>query len=343
MKIFSFVLTLVVLLACVGHAIAQIKTATNGNGSIVEQVPRLFSDLPSYEQRVEFIKNKFAADTDFKTQKARDEALKEWQLFLPKDAYEELKNQTEFEVIKIKYMSDGLKVGGYIFKPKATNGKKYPVVIYNHGGNRNPLLLGELAEMYRRLAKQGFVVIASEYRGNGDSEGKEEFGGADVDDVMNLIPLAKSLPYTDMRNVFMYGFSRGSIMTYQAIRNSAAFNAVAINGGVADVEALGKFRPEMVQYVFKELMPDFDKRAAEHYRLRSAMFFAEQINTPVLIIHGTADRRAAPVDALKFAERLQQLGKKYELVMYAGDDHGVLQNQDDSWNRIVIWFRQHMK
>jgi hypothetical protein len=37
------------------------------------------------------------------------------------------------------------------------------------------------------------VVVASQYRGNGGGEGHEEFGGAEVHDILNLIPLAKSL------------------------------------------------------------------------------------------------------------------------------------------------------
>lgn len=343
MKTFRFGLMLLMLLTCAGYATAQSKGAASENGSIIEQVPKLFNDLPAYEQRVEITKKRLAADDSLKTPEAREEALKVWQISFPKQDYEELKTQTQIEILKIKYMSDGLKISGYIFKPKVTDGKKYPVVIYNHGGNRNPLILIEFLHCYKRLAKQGFIVLASEYRGNGDSEGKEEFGGADVNDVMNLIPLAKSLPYADTQNIFMYGFSRGSIMTYEAMRNKIAINAAAIDSGVTDLEAQGKLRPEMVQYVYRELMPDFDKRAAEHYRLRSAILFAEQINTPILIIHGTVDWRVQATDALKFAERLQELKKTYELVIYAGDGHGVPLNQEDSWNRIVKWFKKHMK
>ena len=50
------------------------------------------------------------------------------------------------------------------------------------------------------------------------SEGRDEMGGADVDDLMDVLPLARSLAYVDTNNLFMYGESRGGMMTYQAVR-----------------------------------------------------------------------------------------------------------------------------
>ena len=66
-------------------------------------------------------------------------------------------------------------------------------------------------------------------------EGHEEFGGADVHDVLNLIPLAKSLGYVDMSNVFMFGESRGGMMAYLTLTNNIPVNAVATIGGLVDL------------------------------------------------------------------------------------------------------------
>ena len=38
------------------------------------------------------------------------------------------------------------------------------------------------------MSSWDYVVVGSHYRGNKGSEGKEEFGGSDVNDVINLIP-----------------------------------------------------------------------------------------------------------------------------------------------------------
>jgi len=58
--------------------------------------------------------------------------------------------------------------------------------------------------MLGRIATWGYVVAASQYRGNAGGQGKEEFGGADVDDVLNLIPLLESLPQADTTRIGMY-------------------------------------------------------------------------------------------------------------------------------------------
>lgn len=44
------------------------------------------------------------------------------------------------EVSKIKYLSDGLKVVGYLVKPKSAAGAKLPFIIYNRGGNPEGVL-----------------------------------------------------------------------------------------------------------------------------------------------------------------------------------------------------------
>ncbi len=47
------------------------------------------------------------------------------------------------------------------------------------------------------LAKAGFVVIASDYRYQGATVKRDEWGGVEVDDVLNLVPALKSLDFVD--------------------------------------------------------------------------------------------------------------------------------------------------
>ena len=101
----------------------------------------------------------------------------------------------------ITYMSDGLKVNGLMVRPKKAG--NYPCIIFNRGGNRSfgQLLVAHAAMTLGELAAQGYIVVASNYRGNGRSEGKEQFGGDDVS-------LKKSL----MRTFFSLFFSLFSIL-----------------------------------------------------------------------------------------------------------------------------------
>ena len=62
-----------------------------------------------------------------------------------------------------------------------------------------------------KIASQGYIVVASQYRGNGGSEGREEFGGSDVKDILNLFPLIDNLHNADNKNIGMFGWSRGGM------------------------------------------------------------------------------------------------------------------------------------
>jgi dipeptidyl aminopeptidase/acylaminoacyl peptidase len=53
--------------------------------------------------------------------------------------------------------------------------------------------------------------------------------------------------------------------------------------------------------------------------------------------------RSAPGAVLAFAQRLQTLGRTYELVVYAKDNHGLFMNRAGRDRRIVEWFKRHMK
>jgi dipeptidyl aminopeptidase/acylaminoacyl peptidase len=190
------------------------------------------------------------------------------------------------------------------------------------------------------LASQGYVLIASQYRGNSGGEGREEFGGKDVDDVLNLIPLAKSLPFADPSRIGMLGFSRGGMMTYLAIKEGAPIKAAAVVGGLSDLlqffEGKGKDR---MKHVIRELVgPDI-----EEYRKRSANDWPERINVPVLILHGEADRVVDVSQAKKFGERMKALGKPHELVIFPDGNHG-LNNLRSQRDRIILkWFAKYLK
>src|SRR6185369_8758903 len=98
--------------------------------------------------------------------------------------------------------------------------QKVAAIIYNRGGNREfSKLMPWMQYGFYDYVSNGFVVIGSQYRGVDGGEGREEFGGAEIHDVLNLIPLAKSLGYVDMDNVFILGVSRGGMETYLALKN----------------------------------------------------------------------------------------------------------------------------
>jgi dipeptidyl aminopeptidase/acylaminoacyl peptidase len=339
-----FLLTVIILFLCPSGAVAQ--NEARSDGTIVEQTPCAPNPLRTYEQNVEAFKRFQAAEVaaaqreGFHPEMPADLSPR----LLSREEFEHRQAYGGFECRRITYLSDGLKVVGFLWKPQDTAGKQFPLLIFNRGGNRE---FGKLTPWFRLgfypYVSNGFVVLASQYRGNDGGEGREEYGGADVRDVLNLMPLARSLGYVDMHNVFMLGWSRGGMMTYLALKHHIPVNAVAVGGGLTDLVSEGKRRPALAN-VWSALIPGFEQRGEDLMRERSAVYWPEQINVPVFILHGGADWRADPMSqTLDFAKKLQERGKTYELIIYAADDHGLSLNRADSDRRIVEWFKRHMQ
>ena len=259
---------------------------------------------------------------------------------LTREAYDRIRNSTDLELLKIRYASDGLRVAGFIYKPRQTEGRKFPVVIYNRGGLGPGSEIGPenfyyVYEMHR-LATEGFVVLASQYRGYDGAGGRDEAGGADTHDVMNIVKLARTLPYADTSRMFMWGYSRGAIMTLQAIRDGVPLRAAAVVGAPTDYFEFARQRGEAF---FLRAFPDYEKNKEELLTNRSAMRWVEKINVPILFLHGGADPSIPPSQVHRLAEKLEERGVVYEMVVYAKDVHPVALNLEDRVNRTVRWFK----
>ena len=159
--------------------------------------------------------------------------------------------QEQFSCYYFAYRVGELKVAGHVVIPKLIEGKRLPVLIYNRGGNstHGPLTFANVANIHMDWAGQGYIVISSQYRGarlgDAQADGKDEYGGGDVDDVMALLPIIDGIPEADPNRVGMVGASRGSIMTYRAVARSRRIKAIAILGGVSDMLTELPRRPEM--------------------------------------------------------------------------------------------------
>ena len=325
---------------------AAAQNKAQPNGTIVEQMPCTPYPVVTYEQYVQQRKTQLAQELEQAAAAgfSRDMPTDFTQRLLTRDELAARQAYGGSECQCIKYLSDGLKVVGFVWKPKATAGKRLPLIIFNRGGNREFSKLTPWTKFaFYDYIVNGFVVIGSQYRGNDGGEGTEEFGGADVRDVLNLIPLARSLGYVDMNNVFMLGVSRGGMMTLLALKNSVPVNAAAMQGGLADLVSQKDQRRDMLD-VFKELIPDFGKRGDEALRDRSAVYWPAAINVPLLVLQGGADWRVDPKsNGLALAQKLQEAGKTYELIVYAADDHGLTLNIADADRRVIAWFKRYMK
>lgn len=268
--------------------------------------------------------------------------------YLNEEKYKELleihRTSLEGQRCDITYLSDGLKVKGVAVFPKNfDSSKKYPLIVYNRGGNRE---FGRIIEAYslrEYLALDRYVVFASQYRGNAGGEGRDEFGGLDVHDVINLTTLAKNLEFIDAENTFMVGISRGGMMTYLALKEGVLVNAAVVRAGVSDLFLLLKNRPGMEASVFEELIPSYKENKEKVLSDRSIIFEADKINSPLLLIHGTDDKRVSVEQSKKLATKLELLGKKHKLILYEGDGHFLKKHWKEALEEVHQWLSVHLK
>jgi dipeptidyl aminopeptidase/acylaminoacyl peptidase len=261
--------------------------------------------------------------------------------YASREEYEAARADARFRLTRVTYDSDGLSVFAYVYAPAARPVRPLPVVVFNRGSYTWKEFAGEYLTTFHRLASAGFVVIAPMLRGSGGAPGRDEMGGAELDDLLNTKTLLEQLPFADRNAVCMYGESRGAMMTYQAVREHYPMRAAAVYGGFTRLAELaapgGRFAGAAAA-----IWPDYAERKEEIDRRRSAVEWPEQFAVPVLIMHGGADTDVAPSHALELAARLQKLGKPYELVIRSGANHVLTQWRKERDAHAIEWFRRHL-
>ncbi len=262
---------------------------------------------------------------------------------------EEATSLADIDIFEITYWSNGLKIEAFAAMPKKEG--KYPAIIFNRGGNRDfgalslyggnstyPIIRG-----FAPLAKEGYVVIGCNYRGGGKSEGEDEFGGKDINDVLNLIEVLAEMPKADAAKIGMYGWSRGGMMTYLALTKTDKIKAAAVGGAPSDKTIID--RPNMETGVYAELIPNYWENKEVELKKRSAVFWADKFpkEVPLLIMHGNADWRVKSTHSLKLALELEQHRIPYRLKIFEGADHGIRQYRPEVNEEVISWFNRFLK
>ena len=244
---------------------------------------------------------------------------------------------------EVTYLSDGLRVKGFLARPTAAG--VYPGVVVNHGG------LGSIAnpERVALFAQAGYAAIGPHYRGNSGSQGREDYGGQDVHDVLNAVKLLTSLDYVDASRLGMWGVSHGGQMTLLAVAQGAPVQAAVTWHGVTDVAALVEFNRASMDVGLgnNELIrvigatPEEDPGA---YARRSPIRFVDRINVPLLVIHGSDDRAVPLAQSETLVAALQARGATVDFQVYPGQGHlfrGWVHT--DAWERTLAWFARYLQ
>jgi dipeptidyl aminopeptidase/acylaminoacyl peptidase len=242
----------------------------------------------------------------------------------------------------ITYLSDGLKVNGYIAYPKDES-KKYPCVIWNRGGSMDEGAIDTFTArgIYGQLASWGYVVFASQYRGNAGSEGQEQLGGDDVNDILNLIPLAEEIPQADTNIWGIEGWSRGGMMTYITLSKVPGFKCAILSGAISDVKLFLSINEDKID-TFKKLIGETDfERACNK---RSAVNFTDKLpNIPYLLMHGGNDKAVQHTQSIEIAKGLDERSIPYRLVIFEGGDHFLKSHRKEVDRLRRFWLDKYLK
>ncbi len=241
------------------------------------------------------------------------------------------------------YDVDGLRVTGACVEPEWRAGERGPLVIYNRGGSGeygalSPAQLSIYMVPYAERLRAG--VLASNYRGNFGSEGAEEFGGADVNDVLALVALGKQQPWWDGKNIFMLGWSRGGMMTYLAMKHGLVLQAAAVGAGLSDLTSIAAQHADM-HALYARRVPGYPEHRAVALEARSAICWPEKLAAPLLLLHGDADPRIDVADARALYAALADLGHEVRYREYPGGDHYLMRERQSVQDEVVAWFSAH--
>jgi dipeptidyl aminopeptidase/acylaminoacyl peptidase len=218
---------------------------------------------------------------------------------------------------------DGTMIPAYVTIPAGSSGKNLPAVVLPHGGPsaRDEWGFDWLAQF---VASRGYVVIQPNYRGSagyGDSFLNEngyrnwQTSIADVGDAARY--LVKE-GIADKDRLAIVGWSYGGYAALQSnVVEPDLFKAVVAVAPVTDLNAL---KEESRGWTNFRLVSDYIG-SGPHIREGSPAQNAAAIKAPVLLFHGDLDRNVGVNESKLMKDKLQDAGKKVELVLYPKLDH----------------------
>lgn len=247
---------------------------------------------------------------------------------------------------------DGTPVQAWIMRPPNFKpGRKYPAIVYIHGGPRAQYGVTFFHE-FQLLAARGYVVFFSNPRG---SQGYgEAFAGAivgdwgnlDYKDVMAGTDELVKRTYVDSKRVGVTGGSYGGFMTNWIVGHTNRFKA-AITGRsvVNEYSFVGSSDVGHEAYREMKAQPWTDPDALMRM---SPISYVKNVRTPLLILHNENDLRCNIEQAEQLFTALKFLKRKVEFVRFPEEPHGLSRHgrPDRRLARlewILNWFDRHLK
>ena len=208
------------------------------------------------------------------------------------------------------------KIEIYWSKPEGTG--PWPVLVLIHPHQEWPHKVG--AEIFVKntsltdWASKGFVTVAVSQPGYGLSDGPADFCGPKSQQaVIEVISYFRNMPISKKDQIFLYGGSRGAVIASIVAAKDPLLAGVVLKSGLYDlVDAYTRY--PWYSSIKLSMIWEVGWNPQAQLKERSALFFADQIKTPLLIIHGTQDDRAGIEYAKSLADKVNGSGGNAELI-----------------------------
>lgn len=238
------------------------------------------------------------------------------------------KNQlAEYSLSKPEWIelkaADGTKLYSVLWKPPDFDAtKKYPVIIYVYAGPWGQEVTNEWGGLLTHLFTQnGFLVWTLDNRGTPGrghafqtSAIYKRSGEVELQDQLTGVDYLKSLSYVDPARIGIRGWSYGGYFTLYAATHSNAFKCAAAGAPVTD----WKF----YDTIYTERYMKTPQENPEGYKKSSVLESAANLQTTLLILHGTSDDNVHPQNTINFINALIKARKTYQLHLQPGQKHG---------------------
>lgn len=262
--------------------------------------------------------------------------------------YRKLANTEE---IWYKSSVDGIDIQGWIVKPPHFDtSKKYPLIVENHGGpisNYGNRFSPEI-QLY---AAAGYVVFYPNPRGStgyGEKFGNllyHNYPGNDYNDVMDGVEAMIAKGYIDGDELFVTGGSAGGIMTAWIIGKNNRFKAAAVVKPVMNWVSK-TLTADNYFYYANYRYPGQPWENIETYMKFSPVSLVGNIETPTLVMVGTADMRTPISEAKQLYSALKIRKIETALVEIPGSYHNISNRPSQlitKVDHILAWFDKFRK
>ncbi len=220
---------------------------------------------------------------------------------------------------KVSYRSGGLRIFGQICRPNRAG--QFPIVVWNHGGFEG-LQAGD-ENLCQNLAFLGYLVLMSSYRGEDGSEGSIEVCQGEVDDVLEMLAIGRTMPYANPNRVAVAGGSHGGCISLRAVQRGAPAQVLIDIFGPTDWtaeyqqleqlaasgDATKKQAGQTLLALLNAALGGTPVQALQNYKVRSPIEYAANLsNWPgsMLVVHGALDWLVLPNQSCNLARAVGQ-------------------------------------